>query len=126
MCQGTRLPVVFVAVWAVANSCQVVVGRREHLRVYIAVGGGVGSGHWPYAPGIRPPRGPGGCASRSPRMLGIMVAVYTSRNSRRLGSGGPVGTCVGTRGHQEGFVVGGWQPGQGSCCSRDVGGCGLG
>jgi len=25
-----------------------------------------------------------------------------------------------------GVVVGGWQPGQGSCCSRGVGGCGLG
>jgi len=25
-----------------------------------------------------------------------------------------------------GVVVGGWQPGQGSCCSRGVGGCELG
>jgi len=65
MCRGTRLPVVFGAVWTVANSCRVVVGRREHTRVYAAIRGGVGSGRWPYALGIRLPRGSDGCASRS-------------------------------------------------------------
>jgi len=71
-------------------------------------------------------RGPGRFASRSPRPLGIVVAVYASRNSRPPGGGGPVGMCVGTCSRLGGVVVGGWQPGQGSCCSRGVGGCGLG
>jgi len=45
--------------------------------------------------------GSGGCARRSPRPLGIVVVVYTSRNSRPPGGGGPVVVCVGTRGHRE-------------------------
>jgi len=94
---------VFAAVWAVANGCRVVVGRREHTQVYAAVGGGVGLGRWPYALGIRLPRGPDGCTSQSSRPLGIVVAVYASRNSWLLGGGGPVGTCVGTRGRLEGL-----------------------
>jgi len=57
MCQGTRLPVVYGAVRAVANNCQVVLGRQEDTWVYMAVGGGVGAGRWSYPPGIRPPRG---------------------------------------------------------------------
>ena len=57
MCESTRLPVVYGAVRAVANNCQVVLGHREYTRVYTAVGGGVGSGRWLYTPGIRPPRG---------------------------------------------------------------------
>ena len=47
--------------------------------------------------------GPGGCASQSPRPLGIVVAVYASQNSRQLGGGGPVVACLGMRGHQEGL-----------------------
>ena len=57
MCRGTRLPVVFGAVRAAANSCWVVVGRQEQTRVYAAIVGGVGLGRWQYTPGIRLPRG---------------------------------------------------------------------
>jgi len=47
--------------------------------------------------------GPGGCASQSPRPLGIVVVVYASRNSRPPGGSGPVVACVGTCGHREGL-----------------------
>ena len=57
MCQGTRLPVVYGVVMAVANNYQVVLGHREYMQVYTAIGGGVGSGLWSYTPGIRPLRG---------------------------------------------------------------------
>ena len=45
--------------------------------------------------------GPGRCASRSPRPLGIVVVVYASRNLWPPGGGGPVVACVGTCGHRE-------------------------
>ena len=57
MCRGTRLLEVFGAVWAVANSCQVVVGRWMHTRVCAAVAAGVSLGCWPYVLGIQPPGG---------------------------------------------------------------------
>jgi len=56
MCWGTRLLMVYWAVRAVANNCQVVLRHREYTQVYTAVGGGVGSGRLSYTPRIRPPR----------------------------------------------------------------------
>jgi len=47
--------------------------------------------------------GPGGCASWSPRPLGIVVAVYASRNSRPPCGGRPVVTCVDTHGRRKGL-----------------------
>ena len=117
MYRGTRLPVLFGAVWAVVNSCRVVVGRREHTRVYEAVWGGVGSGRWRYTLGIHAPGGAWWMREPEPTTAGHCGGGLRKSKLTAARWWWAGGYMCGYARQPGGVVVGGWQPGQGSCCS---------